>query len=190
MDRRKPRVFRESFQLKIVRTLITLGIFSLVMLALIGYLVLFWSSAAKEIGLTHSGTTLFWNLAKIFLIVTVILLGLVLWISYLISRNLFGPLTRLRNNMEGLIRGDDPSSLRFRKSDELEFHYISEPFNELVDRIVNLKKDINELQENINGFLEKHDKGMIKKNAAIPYIEELKTKIGSLTKITQGKELS
>lgn len=184
MDRRKPRVFKESFQLKIVRTLISLGIFSLVMLALIGYLVLFWSSAAREIGLAHSGSALFWNLAKIFLVVTVILLGLVLWISYLISRNLFGPLTRLRNSMEKLIKGHDPDTIRFRKSDELEFHYISEPFNELVDRIVNLNKEVGELRANINDFLEKNEKGMIKKNAVIPYIEELKAKVEALTKVT------
>jgi sensor histidine kinase YesM len=184
MDRRKARVFKESFQLKIVRTLISLGIFSLVLLALIGYLVLFWSSAAREIGLAHSGTTLLLNLAKIFLVVTVLLLGLVLWISYLISRNLFGPLTRLRNSMKKLIKGHDPDTIRFRKSDELEFHYISEPFNELVDRVVNLKKEVDGLRTSINDFLEKHNKGMIKKNAIIPYIEELKTKIDSLTEIT------
>jgi methyl-accepting chemotaxis protein len=184
MDRRKPRVFKESFQLKIVRTLISLGVFSLVLLALIGYLVLFWSSAAREIGLAQSGATLFWNLAKIFLVVTVILLGLVFWISYLISRNLFGPLTRLRNNMEKLIKGHDPDTIRFRKSDELEFHYISEPFNKLIDRIVGLKRDVKELENNIKDFLEKHEKGMIKKNAVIPYIQELKTKVESLTKIT------
>ncbi len=184
MDRRKPRVFKESFQLKIVRTLVSLGVFSLVLLALIGYLVLFWSPAAREIGLAQSGTTLLWNLAKVFLIVTIILLGLVFWISYLISRNLFGPLTRLRNSMEKLISGHDPDTIRFRKSDELEFHYISEPFNELIDRVVNLKKEVEALKKSINDFLEKQHKGMIKQNAVIPYIEELKTKIESLTKIT------
>lgn len=184
MDRRRPRVFKESFQLKIVRTLISLGVFSLVLLALIGYLVLFWSPAAREIGLAQSGTTLLWNLAKVFLVVTVVLLGLVLWISYLISRNLFGPLTRLRNSMERLIGGHDPDTIRFRKSDELEFHYISEPFNELVDRIVSLKRQIAELRTSIDDFLKKNEKGMIKKNAVIPYIEELKTKVESLTKIT------
>jgi methyl-accepting chemotaxis protein len=183
MDRRKARVFKESFQLKIVRTLISLGIFSLVMLAIIGYLVLFWSSAARDMGLVRSGANLIWNMAKVFLIVTVILLGLVFWISYLISRNLFGPLTRLRGNMERLMRGDDPSALRFRKSDELEFHYISEPFNELVDRIVDYKKEVKELKESISDFLDKNKKGMIKKNMIMPYIEELKTKVDSLTKI-------
>ena len=183
MDRRKARVFKESFQLKIVRTLISLGIFSLVMLAIIGYLVLFWSPAAREMGLAGSGTTLLWNLAKVLLIVTVILLGLVFWISYLISRNLFGPLTRLRGNMERLIRGDDPSTLRFRQSDELEFHYISEPFNELVDRIVHLKKEVQELKESIGDFLDKNEKGMIKKNMVVPYVEELQTKVETLTKI-------
>ncbi len=183
MDRRKPRVFKESFQLKIVRTLISLGVFSLVMLALLGYMVLFWSSAAKGIGLEHAGSTLLMNLAKVFLIATVILLGLILWISYLISRNLFGPLNRLRNNMEKLIKGDDPDSIKFRKSDELEFHYISEPFNQLVDKISHLRNEAKVLENEIADFIEKNAKGIIKKKAIEPFLREIKTKVGSLTKL-------
>jgi len=88
-ERRKPRIFNEVFKLKIVRILISFGVFSLAILALLGYMILFWTSAAEEIGLAYSGTVLFINLAKVFLIITVVLLGLVMWVSFLISRNLF-----------------------------------------------------------------------------------------------------
>lgn len=184
MDRRKPRIFKESFQLKIVRTLISFGIFSLVILALLGFVVLFWLPAAKDIGLEHTGSTLFLNLTKVFLVVTVVLLGLILWISFLISRNLFGPLNRLRNHMEMLIRGEDPEKIRFRKSDELEFHYLSEPFNQLIDSVTDLKKGTKEIEKDITDFLERNEKGMIKESGVIPFIKELKTKVASLTKHT------
>jgi|GEM_PF-5514395 len=182
MDRRKARVFKESFQLKIVRTLISIGVFSLVILALLGVIVLFWLPAVKTMGLADSGRFLFLNLLKVFLIVTIILLGLVLWISFLISRNLFGPLTRLRNHMEMLIRGEDPETIKFRQSDELEFHYLSEPFNKIIDRITGMENNVKTLEKEVGDFLEKNDKGMIKKSAFVPFARELKDKISSLSK--------
>lgn len=182
MDRRKPRIFKESFQLKIVRTLISIGIFSLVILALLGFVVLFWSSATKTMELAGSGNHLFFYLLKVFLIVTIILLGLILWISFLISRNLFGPLLRLRNHMEMLIKGEDPDKIRFRKSDELEFHYLSEPFNQLIDKVTTLRMEAKAIEKDITDFLEKNEKGMMKKEATIPFVQELKTKITSLTR--------
>jgi len=45
-------------------------------------------------------------------------------------------------------------------------------------------KEVKELKVSIDDFLAKNDKGMIKKNAVVPYIEELKIKIDSLTEIT------
>ena len=184
MDRRKPRVFKEPFHLKIVRELITIGVFSLVILALLCIIVLFWGQAASVMQLQGSGRIVFLNLLKAFVVISVILLGLVLWISVLISRNLFGPLLRLRSNMERLLKGESPERIRFRKSDELEFHYISEPFNQLSDMIITYKKELNELEEKISAFLEGNKKGTIKNTAALPFIEELKTKITSLKKIS------
>ncbi|OQX51270.1 MAG: hypothetical protein B5M53_11150 [Candidatus Cloacimonas sp. 4484_209] len=157
MDRRKPRVFKEPFQLKIVRELITIGVSSLVILALLCIVVLFWGQAASVMQLQGSGRIVFLNLLKAFVVISVILLGLVLWISVLISRNL---------------------------SDELEFHYISEPFNQLSDMIFTYKKELGELEEKISAFLEGNKKGTIKKTAALPFIEELKTKITALKKIS------
>lgn len=182
MDRRKPRIFNEVFKLKIVRILISFGVFSLAILALLGYMILFWTSAAEEIGLGYSGTVLFINLAKVFLIITVVLLGLVMWVSFLISRNLFGPLIRLRNNMEMLIRGEDPDNVRFRRTDELVFHYLSEPFNQIIERLKNLNKDVKEVEKGISDFIEKTEKGMIKKKAFVLFAEELKTKVAALAK--------
>ena len=182
MDRRKAKVFKESFHLKIVRTLISIGVFSLVVLALLGVIVLFWLPAVKTMGLTGSGRFLFLNLLKVFLLVTVILLGLVLWISFLISRNLFGPLTRLRNHMEMFIRGDDPETIKFKQSDELEFHYLSEPFNQIIDRVSNLENNVKDLERQIDDFLEKSEKGMLKKSAFIPFVKELRTKIKAFSK--------
>lgn len=184
MDRRKPRIFKESFHLKIVRTLISIGVFSLVLLALLGLIVLFWLPAVKTMGLTGSGKLLFLNLLKVFLIVTIILLGLILWISFLISRNLFGPLTRLRNHVEKLIRGKSLDKIRFRKSDELEFHYLSEIFNQLMDRETMFRKDAEMIEKDIADFLEQNKKGIIKKSAFIPFIQEIKTRLSSLTKVT------
>jgi len=133
-------------------------------------------------GLIGSGKFLFLNLLKIFLILTVILLGLILWISYLISKNLFGPLTRLRNHMEMLIRGEDPETIKFRQSDELEFHYLSEPFNQIIDRITGIENNVKNLEKELQDFLEKTKKGMIKESGFITFAQELKTKIESLTK--------
>jgi signal transduction histidine kinase len=182
MDRRKPKIYRESFQLKIVRTLISLGVFSLVILALLGFLLLYWTPAAREMGLSGSGTGLLVNLAKVFIIVTVVLVVLVLWISFLISRNLFGPLKRLKRNMELLIQGKDADEIRFRKSDELEFHYISDPFNQLVDKVSKLRKETVDLEEEVSDFLEKKEKGMIKQKGYITFIKEIKDKLSSLKK--------
>jgi signal transduction histidine kinase len=182
MDRRRVRVFRDSFQLKIVRTLISIGIFSLVLLALLGFVVLFWLPAARELELSASGSVLFINLVKIFLIVTVVLLGLIFWISYLISRNLFGPLTRLRKNIERLLKGENPEDIKFRKSDELEFHYISEPFNQLADRMLEIREGVNGLEKDITDVLDKYEKGMIKQKGMVKFVEELKGKITAMKK--------
>lgn len=184
MDRRRARVFKDSFQLKIVRTLISTGIFSLVLLALLGFVALFWLPAARELELSATGSALFVNLLKIFLIVTVVLLGLIFWISYLISRNLFGPLTRLRQSIESLLKGKDPDDIKFRKSDELEFHYISEPFNQLVDRIIDIRKGVKGLDGDITDVLDKYEKGMIKQKGMVKFVEELKGKLASLKKMT------
>lgn len=184
MDRRKPRIFKQAFQLKIVRTLLSFGVFSLAILALLAYMILFWTTAAEEIGLGYSATVLFINLAKVFLIITVVLLGLVLWVSFLISRNLFGPLVRLKNNMEMLIKGENPNRVRFRRTDELVFHYLSEPFNQIIERIKNLNKEVKEIEKGISDFLEETEKGMIKKTAFVLFAEELKTKVVSLSKFS------
>lgn len=182
MDRRRLKIFKESFQLKIVRTLVFVSIFSLVIFAMLGYMILFWSSAAEELGLARSATSLFLNLAKVFLVVTLILMGLVFWISYLISRNLLGPLKRLRDSIEKLIKTKNPKILRFRKSDELEFHYISEAFNELVDRQTYLNQKVTEIEKDIANFLKENEKGMIKRKGIIPFVEEIRTRVISLNK--------
>lgn len=180
MNRRKPRIFKDTFRLKTVRTLIFVGLFSLVVLGVFGYMLLFWEPVVVEIGLIHTGSALFLNLAKVFLIITVILLGLILWISFLISRNLFGPLLRLRKHMEMLIDGEDPDKIRFRKTDELEFHYISEPFNKVIDREMGIKKEAQAVETEITTFLRRSKEGIMKKRAAIPFIEGLKVKMLTL----------
>jgi sensor histidine kinase YesM len=182
MKRRKARIFRESFQLKIVRNLIFAGFFSLVILALLGYMILFWSSTAQEMGLRHSGSPLFLNLAKVFLIVSVLLFGLILWVSFLISRNLFGPLVRLRNHMEELNKGEKLDSIRFRRSDELVFHYLSEQFNQLTYKVVNLKKEVKDIEREISDFIDRNKTAIVTKESFIPFVQELKEKVLSITK--------
>ena len=182
MKRRKARIFRESFQLKIVRNLIFAGFFSLVILALLGYMILFWSSTAQEMGLSHSSSPVFLNLAKVFLTVSILLLGLILWVSFLISRNLFGPLVRLRNHMRELNKGEKLNSIRFRRSDELIFHYLSEQFNQLTVKVANLKKEVKDIEREISDFIDGNKTGIVTKESFIPFVQELKEKVVSITK--------
>jgi len=84
--------------------------------------------------------------------------------------------------MEMLIRGEDPDNVRFRRTDELVFHYLSEPFNQIIERLKNLNKDVKEVEKGISDFIEKTEKGMIKKKAFVLFAEELKTKVAALAK--------
>ena len=83
-----------------------------------------------------------------------------------------------------LIEGKDPDTIRFRKSDELEFHYISEPFNQLVDKVLEQRKQAKELERDITDFIDKNEKGMVKKVSCIPFVKELKDKVKSITKFS------
>ncbi|MBA7603563.1 hypothetical protein ES703_10676 [subsurface metagenome] len=51
-----------------------------------------------------------------------------------------------------------------------------------MERLKNLEKDVKEIEKGISDFVEKTEKGMIKKKAFVLFAEELKTKVAALAK--------
>ena len=70
----------------------------------------------------------------------------------------------------------------FQRSDELIFHYLSEQFNQLTDKVVNLKKEVKDIEREISDFIDRNKTGIETKESFIPFVQELKEKVISITK--------
>jgi hypothetical protein len=127
---------REAFEFKTFRMMFTVIFLAFILALALGYAYVFWhqvfmSSKSLPQGLGNAGA-----LGLALLLVLALIALLIVWMTAVISLRILGPLRRLQRDLLQMAGGEGlPEPLKFRKSDEVEFHMLSLPFNECVERM-------------------------------------------------------
>jgi methyl-accepting chemotaxis protein len=145
--RRLMESVREAFEFKTFRMMFTVIFLAFILALALGYTYFFWhqvfmSSQSLPPVLENAGAV-----GQVLLLVLILIAILIAWITVVISLRILGPLKRLERDLLRMARGDIPEPIKFRNRDEVEFHMISLPFNELVERMKHERSELLWLQE-------------------------------------------
>jgi len=146
-QRRLIESIREAFEFKTFRMMFTVIFLAFILTLALGYTYFFWhqvfmSSKSLPPILENAGIV-----GQVLLLVLVLIAILIAWITIVISLRILGPLKRLERDLTKMARGDIPEPLKFRNRDEVEFHMLSLPFNELVEKMQHERSELLWLQE-------------------------------------------
>jgi len=146
-QRRFMESIREAFEFKTFRMMFTVIFLAFILALALGYTYFFWhqvfmSSQSLPPVLENAGVV-----GRVLLLVLALIAILIGWITVVISLRILGPLKRLERDLTRMARGEIPEPIKFRTRDEMEFHMISLPFNELVERMQHERSEVHWLQE-------------------------------------------
>lgn len=182
MDRKNERrnffkAIKEAFEFKTVRMMFTAMILAFAALLAIGYTYFFWRqvfSTGEPIPLLLQRLG---ELAKILLLAFFVTAILVCWLTVILAIRIIGPLKRLERGLLAMANDEIPETLKFRYRDEIEFHLISIPFNDLIEKMKRKKNGLNKLRVYAKEIKETAEKRSLKKAQIVDLIRQFEENI-------------
>ncbi len=173
---------REAFEFKTFRMMFTVIFLAFILALALCYTYFFWHQvflSAKSLPpvLENAGTV-----GQVLLLVLALIAILIGWITFVISLRILGPLKRLERDLLRMARGDIPEPLKFRTRDEVEFHMISLPFNELVERMRHDRSELVWLQERCRNIRKQAQEKMLSPEEIILQLQAQEERFAQLLK--------
>lgn len=180
--RRLTESIREAFEFKTFRMMFTVIFLAFILAIALGYTYFFWhqvfmSSKSLPPILENAGT-----MGQVLLLVLVLISILIIWMTTVISLRILGPLKRLERDLMQMARGDIPEPLKFRTRDEVEFHMISLPFNELVERMRHERSELTWLQERSRDILAQAERKAVSPEEVLVLLKAQEERLAELLK--------
>jgi len=160
-ERRQRMPMRSAFRLRVTKYMVTLVIFSLVVLGVCTVLFLLWNPIGKGIILiadpfTKSTAQIFNNAVRSLFLLFFALNFIFLWLTFIIARRVIGPFVRIKRVLKQMVEGNIPENIRFRKNDEIPFHELTEPFNLVLSALKRRKEGLEAVRKEVDAYLESH----------------------------------
>ncbi|MFQ5906402.1 MAG: hypothetical protein ACE5JA_07500 [bacterium] len=181
MQERRQRIsVRSAFRLRVAKYMITLVTFSLLVLGVCTVLFLLWNPIGKGIILitdpfTKSTARIFNNAVRSLFLLFFVLNFIFLWLTFVIARRVIGPFVRIKRVLKQIAEGDIPEDMRFRKNDEIPFHELTEPFNQVLSQLRRRKEGLEATRKEVDTYLESH-----KGSDAAPVMSRIKQRLNTL----------
>lgn len=171
-NRRKRVQIKMALRLKVAKYMITLMIFSLVVLGVCVYFFIFWNPIANGLLLisdpfTRSATHVFNNAVRSLFLLFFVLNFIFLWLTYVIAVRVIGPFARINKVLEEIVEGNIPEEIRFRSSDQAPFQELAEPFNRALTTLRRRKEQVEEMKKEMDAYLTSPEDSAAAKEQAV-----------------------
>ena len=183
-NRRRKIQFRLALRLKVARYMITLAVFSLLVLGVCVFFFIFWNPIASGLLLisdpfTRSAAQVFNNAVRSLFLLFFVLNLTFLWLTYVISVRVIGPFARINRVLEEIAEGNTPQRIGFRSSDQAQFQELVEPFNRALATIRQRKEQLEEIKKELDAYLASHEGSAAAKGEAV-VLRKIKERLDKL----------
>jgi HAMP domain-containing protein len=173
---------REAFEFKTFRMMFTVILLAFILAIALGYTYLFWhqvfmSSKSLPPVLENAGA-----IGLMLLLVLILIAILIIWMTSVISLRILGPLRRMQRDLLQMARGDIPEPIRFRARDEVQFHMLSLPFNECVERRRRERSELLWLQERTRDILAQAEQKTLSPEEVLVQLKAQEKRLAELLK--------
>jgi len=184
-NRRKRIQLRMALRLKVAKYMITLIIFSLVVLGVCVFFFIFWNPIADGLLLisdpfTKSAAQVFNNAVRSLFLLFFVLNFAFLWLTYVISVRVIGPFARINRVLEEIVEGDIPEEIRFRSSDQAPFQELAEPFNRALTIMRQSKEQLDGIKKEVDTYLASHEGSAAAKDETL-VLKKIKERLDKLS---------
>ena len=77
-----------------------------------------------------------------------------LWLTVTIAVRVVGPFVRINRILNEIATGDIPEQIRFRRSDEIPFQELTEPFNRALKALRERREELDQIKTEVGAALE------------------------------------